>query len=136
MTSGAEAVVAVDTSAISQLWRGHAGIIDVLARPARLIVPAIVIGELEAGFHRGARRATNLTELDRFLARANVAVASVDRAVASRYGGVFDALRRAGTPIGSNDIWIAAICFVADARLATFDRDFEKVAGLDVLVLE
>ena len=56
--------------------------------------------------------------------------------VARQYGRVHAALRRAGTPIPANDMWIAAATIDQGACLLTFDRDFEHVAGLDRIVLE
>jgi predicted nucleic acid-binding protein len=52
------------------------------------------------------------------------------------YGRLFAALRKAGTPIGTNDIWIAATAIEAGAHLVTFDQDFARVAGLDCTVFE
>ena len=46
-------------------------------------------------------------------------------------GELFVALRRAGTPIPVNDIWIAAATIDAGAHLLTFDSDFDRIAQLD-----
>ena len=51
--------------------------------------------------------------------------------VARRYGEVFAELRRAGTPIPVNDIWIAAAALDAKAHLLTFDSDFDRIERLD-----
>ena len=52
------------------------------------------------------------------------------RATADRFGRVAAALRKAGTPIPTNDIWIAAHAFETGAELIGFDRHFGKVRGL------
>jgi tRNA(fMet)-specific endonuclease VapC len=49
---------------------------------------------------------------------------------------VYAALRRAGTPIPVNDMWIAATALDQGACLLTFDQDFQRVAGLDHVLLE
>jgi tRNA(fMet)-specific endonuclease VapC len=45
-------------------------------------------------------------------------------------------LRKAGTPIPTNDVWIAAITIDIGAHLLTFDSDFARVARLDCTVLK
>jgi len=55
--------------------------------------------------------------------------------VARHYGRVFAALKRDGTPIPVNDIWIAAATLDCGGTLLTFDRDFERIPGLDRIVL-
>lgn len=57
-------------------------------------------------------------------------------AVARQYGRLFAQLRRAGTPLPTNDIWIAAATIDCGGTLLTFDRDFDRVTGLDHIVLE
>ncbi len=39
-------------------------------------------------------------------------------------------LRKRGTPIPMNDVWIAASCMEHGAELASLDAHFEAVAGL------
>jgi len=56
--------------------------------------------------------------------------------VARHYGRVYAALRRAGTPIPTNDMWIAAATLDTGACLVTLDRDFTRVQGLDCVVIE
>ena len=62
-------------------------------------------------------------------------VLDVTRDVASRYGVIFGALRKKGTPIGTNDIWIAATALAHGGRLLTFDEHYAKVPGLDAVIL-
>jgi tRNA(fMet)-specific endonuclease VapC len=50
--------------------------------------------------------------------------------LSARYGEVFSQLKRAGTPIPTNDIWIAAVTLECGAHLLSFDEDFSHVAGL------
>jgi tRNA(fMet)-specific endonuclease VapC len=97
-----------------------------------VLVPTTVLGELHAGFAVGGRRAENERALEDFLAEPFVAVVPVTADVARRYGEVHAALRRAGTPIPINDVWIAAVALDAGATVLTFDTDFERVPGLSV----
>ena len=136
-SSGAEPTerLVLDTSGYSHLRAGHALTIDWLAVATVVAVPVIVIGELDAAFRQGTREADNRLSLDAFLGEPFVEVLGVDRAIASRYGALVPQLRRNGTPIPVNDIWIAATALAVGGRLLTFDRDFERVPGLDCVVL-
>jgi tRNA(fMet)-specific endonuclease VapC len=49
---------------------------------------------------------------------------------ADRFGRIAAALRRRGTPIPTNDVWIAAHAFESGAELLSFDRHFEQIDGL------
>jgi tRNA(fMet)-specific endonuclease VapC len=122
--------VALDTSFYSRLRKGQAAALDTLVAAGTILVPVVVVGELEAGFRLGSRYAENRRMLDEFLAEPFVVVQEITDPVARRYGQIFERLRRAGTPIPSNDIWIAACAIEADAELLTADSDFERVPDL------
>jgi tRNA(fMet)-specific endonuclease VapC len=113
----------------------HAVVLDHVAAAESVYLPAIVLGELEAGFLLGRRTSENRVALREFLREPFVSVLAVTEDVARRYGALFAALRRAGTPIAVNDIWIAATTLEAGAHLITFDRDFDHIAHLDRTVL-
>ena len=123
----------MDTSAYSWFRRGHQATLEHIAAAEVVGVPVTVIGELEAGFLRGSRYRDNRVALDTFLEEAFVETLDVSRAVAERYGKLHAALRRAGTPIPVNDVWIAATAIVWGGRLLTFDTDFASVPDLELL---
>ena len=125
----------LDTSAYAQLRRGNAEALDLIADAEVVIVPTIVLGELEAGFRAGSRYRENSLVLAEFLDEPFVAVAPVTPSVSRQYGLIFADLRSAGTPLPANDLWIAATTRDEAAHLLTFDRDFERIAGLEATVL-
>lgn len=125
----------LDTSAYSQLRAGHPEVLDQIATATSVLIPTIVLGELEAAFRRGSRYKQNVIGLEEFIDEPFVAVIAVDREVSREYGKVFAALRARGTPIPLNDVWIAATTLVHRGCLLTFDRDFERVEGLRAVVL-
>jgi tRNA(fMet)-specific endonuclease VapC len=125
----------LDTSAYSHFREGHSQATDWIAAAATVLVPTIVIGELEAGFRLGSREKENRHALSEFLAETFVVVVPVTAEVSHDYGLTFARLRRRGTPIPINDIWIAACTRVASGLLLTFDRDFESVPELRCVVL-
>lgn len=122
--------VVLDTTAYSRFRAGNESVIDWLAGAAVVYLPVTVVGELHAGFALGTRRRQNEESLAGLLREPFVEVLDVDSEVARQYGEIFAQLRRAGTPIPTNDIWIAATTLRAGGHLLTFDRDFEQVRGL------
>jgi len=122
--------VVLDTSAYSHFRAGHAALHERLEAAHEIIVPAIVLGELHAAFRGGSRFLDNEATLERFLEEPFVTVRSIDGEISARYGEVFSQLRRAGTPIPTNDVWIAAVALDSGAHLLSFDDDFSHVAGL------
>jgi len=135
--SGAERVsrLILDTSAYSHFRRGHPDTLEAMARADRVLVPVTVLGELECAFELGSRARENRRALEDFLAEAYVDVIDATPATARHYGLVFARLKRAGTPVPVNDIWIAAATLESGGTLLTFDGDFERIEGLDVLLL-
>lgn len=140
MTSGGKREapdrLVLDTSAYSRFRAGDSRVHDLIAAAEAVLVPATVLGELHGAFEIGSRTRENRTTLSEFLAEPFVRVVPTSADVARQYGRVYAALRRAGTPIPSNDMWIAAAALDQRACLLTFDRDFRKVAGLERILLE
>jgi len=128
--------VVLDTSAYAHFRRGHSRLLDVLALAEIIFIPVITLGELEAGFELGNRQKENRTALREFLQEPSVVRASISDSVTRLYGQVFAQLRRAGTPIPVNDVWIAATTLERTAHLLTFDADFHHVEALECTVLE
>ena len=84
-------------------------------------LPFIVIGELRAGFAVGRHGPRNEAVLGRFLVKPGVRIAYADEQTTHHYATVYRQLRRQGTPIPTNDMWIAAL--VLQHALTLYDRD-------------
>lgn len=125
----------LDTSAYSHFRRGHEATCEHLAAAEVVYLPSIVIGELRAGFELGDRVRDNVTILQAFLDEAFVRIVDVEVTIAAHYGRLFAALRRAGTPVPINDVWIAACALGVGATILTFDGDFLRIPGVDVELL-
>lgn len=125
----------LDTSAYSHFRAGDGRVLNLIAAAEIVFVPTVALGELEAGFNLGRRERENRTLLAEFLAEPFVSILPVTPTVARRYGQIFADLRRAGTPIPINDIWIAATTLDCGGHLLTFDGDFRQIASLDCTVL-
>ena len=119
--------VLCDTSAYSAHVRGHPPVVQALRRADRVVLTPIVLGELRAGFARGNRPVDNERSLIRFLESPRALILPLDAATSERYAIIFNTLRRQGTPISVNDVWIAATAMQHGLRLLTLDTDFRHV---------
>jgi tRNA(fMet)-specific endonuclease VapC len=122
--------VLLDTNAYSELKRGHPGVAAAVRRAERVVMSAVVVGELLYGFRRGARYEQNRSELEAFLENPYVAFAPITLTTADRFSRIANLLREKGRPIPTNDIWIAAQCAESGAELISFDQHFAHVDGL------
>jgi predicted nucleic acid-binding protein len=127
--------LALDTSAYAHLRTGHDDTLTLVAAAESVFVPAVVLGELEAGFELGRRAKENRIALGEFLSEPFVRVVPVTHEVARRYGALLADLRRRGTPVPTHAIWVAASALEAAAPLLTFDRDFERMERLETILL-
>jgi tRNA(fMet)-specific endonuclease VapC len=98
-------------------------------------VPAVTIGELWAGFLLGSQLDRNAAELQAFLAHPSVEEIPVDRQVARAYGEIVVELRQAGTPLPTNDVWIAASAARVGATVLTFDGHFKSIRRVGSIIL-
>lgn len=117
----------LDTSAYAAFMRGHTETVHALRTADEIYISAVVLGEMLAGFLSGSHRKKNEAELARFLESPRVSLLDIDEQTAERYAVIVTALRAAGTPIPTNDLWIAASAMQFGLRLLTLDRHFLKV---------
>ena len=122
--------VLLDTNVYVAWKRGDAAVVHHVRGAERLLLSTVVAGELLFGFRHGSRYQRNRAELDALLASPFVALLPVTLATADRFGRIAAALRRHGTPIPTNDVWIAAHAFESGAELLSFDHHFEQIDGL------
>lgn len=122
--------ILVDTNAYTAFMRGDAEVVEVLAHAERICLNSVVLGELLGGFAAGTRESKNRAELARFLESPRVEVVPVTAQTADSYALVYSNLRRRGTPIPTNDLWIAASALELGAALLTRDAHFAQIDGL------
>jgi len=119
--------VALDTNRLTDLFQGDAELADRLGECDEVWIPLIVLAEIKAGFYGGSQQHRNERVLRRFLATPTVGTLLPSRETAEHYARIFVQLKRAGTPIPDNDLWIAALVLEHDLVLITRDRHFEHV---------
>jgi predicted nucleic acid-binding protein len=122
----------LDTSAYAAFKLGDPDATEAVRSRERIFVPAVVLGELLGGFALGTREDRNRAELEEFLASPRVAVAAMGETTAECYAAIWSFLRRAGTPVPTNDLWIAASVMEHGALLLTADAHFDRIPQIRV----
>ncbi|MBN2659277.1 MAG: type II toxin-antitoxin system VapC family toxin [Spirochaetales bacterium] len=123
----------LDTNAYSALAGGVPSVLGILENAEEIHVPTTVLGELYSGFQLGTLLEKNLKELDLFLSSPGVFIKNINREVSFRYGFLVKMLKEQGTPIPTNDIWIAAVSLNEGSILLSRDKHFKCIKGLQVL---
>jgi predicted nucleic acid-binding protein len=116
--------------------RGEPSAVAVIGSADWIGVPAVVLGELWLGFLLGGRLERNAAELAEFLDHPVVHEIAVDHDVARVYAEIVVALRKAGTPIPTNDVWIAATAAHTGTTVLTYDAHFHAIQRVGSIVLE
>ena len=122
--------VLIDTNIYSLAMKGDINVVNTLRKIDRIGFSTISIGELYSGFKGGSHEAKNREELNIFLDSPRVFVHPIDEETADFYASILNSLKAAGTPIPTNDIWIAAVVFQHGYTLFTRDKHFILVSGL------
>jgi len=122
--------ILIDTNIYSHALRGNSDIVSTLRQVAQISICAISIGELLSGFKGGFREVENRRELGQFLDSPRVSIISVDEDTAEFYSTIITGLKQKGTPIPTNDIWIAAVAFQYGLQMYSLDKHFQFIEGL------
>ena len=122
--------LALDTNRYVDFARGEPDVVDVLETAEEILLPVIVLAELRAGFAVGSRGRANEGSLRRFLQRPGVDVLAPDEQTTHHYAEVFRQLRQQGTPIPTNDMWIAALALQHGLVLYARDAHFDHLPQL------
>lgn len=130
-------LVLLDTDICIHLINRRPGFERVLRRISgrsigEICISAITVSELRFGVIKSAQSSANAAALDEFLSRFELLDYPVE--AGASYGKLRADLDRAGTPIGNNDLLIAAQALAIKASVATANvGEFQRVKGLKVL---
>ncbi len=125
--------LALDTNRYSDFWNGDQEVARKIESAQDLYLPFVAIGELRAGFLNGTRQAANERALREFLSKPGVQVLIPDEATTAYYATLQHQLRIQGTPIPTNDIWIAALTLQHGLILYARDKHFDCLPQLQRL---
>jgi tRNA(fMet)-specific endonuclease VapC len=121
--------VILDTNALSAVADGNPALEPILRNAAEVALPVIVLGE----YRYGIRQSRDRQRYEQWLGESlpDYRVLDVDEGTAVSYAALRSELKRAGTPIPSNDVWIAALCRQHSLSLLSRDRHFDLVRGIE-----
>src|SRR5262249_15184326 len=124
--------VLLDTSAYSLFKRNSESAVKAIQTAEEVRMSPIVLGELRSGFAGGSSQTRNESELTEFLRRPRVETVLIDEEPSRFYAKISNGLKRAGEPIPTNDIWIAATAMQHGLIVLTADGHFERIPQIIV----
>jgi len=120
--------VILDTNALSAIADNEAAAARIATEAESIELPVIVLGEYRFGIAQSRRR----SEYEKWLGEliAATRVLPVDDETSGHYAQIRAELKKAGLPIPSNDLWIAALCRQHRLPLVSQDLHFDAVQGV------
>ncbi len=118
----------LDTNALSAWAGGNAGIEMPLRSSSRLVTPSVVLGEYYFGIRQSRHRRRYEDWLRRNLPLTEIA--TITAATASSYADIRLELKQRGTPVPSNDAWIAALARQHGQPILSNDKHFDLIPGV------
>jgi tRNA(fMet)-specific endonuclease VapC len=122
--------ILLDTNCYSAYLTGDERVLNVLVEAESVYMSIFVLGELFAGFRGGSKIQQNLNYLKRFLAKKTVKILDATMETAEIFGDLKEKLKKNGSPIPINDVWIAAHALETSSVLITYDAHFQNITGL------
>lgn len=118
----------LDTNALSAYLDKTPGAVEIVSEARELAIPVIVAGEFAFGIAQSRHRDLYERSLQRMLDRCTVLDIGIE--TARHYAAIRLELKRAGTPIPANDVWIAALSRQHAMPVMSLDTHFDLVGGL------
>lgn len=115
----------LDTNALFAAGDGHPGVTEILSRAQQIALPVVAIGEYRYGIAQSRHKARCRQWLQDLIADCHVL--DITDETTPQYAHIQAELKQAGTPIPTNDPWIAALCRQMGLPLLSRDRHFDVV---------
>jgi len=125
-----EKIYLIDTNIIVDLFRNIQKVKKKLLKLNSINISVIVYGELIYGIENSSQKEKHLNELNNFL--KSCLIIPITKNTAKTYGKIKTALKKQGTPIPENDIWIAAQAIEQGAVLLSNDKHFDLIKDLQL----
>ncbi len=123
----------IDSNRFIDFCAGDPVVTDVFERASLLVVPFVVLAEIRCGGLLVKRGEAQVRVLNELLQQEGVRVAHSTDVTAHHYATIYATLRRSGTPIPVNDLWIAAIAMEHNLVLYTGDAHFDHITSIPKL---
>lgn len=119
--------IILDTSSYSEYLKGNQAVKRIIQEADEISVTPVILGELIAGFVKGRYEKKNRELMKEFLKSPRIYILDIDEETSERYAIIVNYLREQGTPIPTNDIWIAASAMQYGLKILTTDKHYLKV---------
>ena len=121
----------IDTNILIECFQHNQSISDTISQYDRILICPAVLGEFKAGIDVNTKRGKKVNALlDEFLDDSAVVIVPCTDETADYYARIFRALKKNGTPLPTNDIWIAAAALEHGAAVLSSDGHFSNVPML------
>ncbi len=120
----------LDTNIIIALFADDGKVVKNISSAEAVFIPVIALGELFYGAELSLKREQNSKKLNEFSTVCQLLNCTLE--TAKHYGEIKSRLKKKGTPIPENDIWIAALAIQYELTLSTRDKHFRQVKDLKI----
>lgn len=117
----------IDTNRLTDALRGEPAVLQSMEEAESVAIPFVAAAELKSGFVAGTRGAANELLFAALLRQPRVFLLFADKETLEIYARLYAYLRQQGTPIPTNDLWIAALAVQHQLTLLTRDKHFESL---------
>ena len=124
--------IMLDTNWYIDFCRAESYAVNAIRKADKILLPFVVLAELRAGFHNNKAGRHNEAILLRFISSSRVQIVYPNNDTTHQYATLFLQLRKQGTPIPTNDIWIAALALQNNSILCTSDRHFASLPQIAI----
>lgn len=118
----------LDTNIIIALFAEEQSVLDRVLQAEEIYIPVTSLGEMYYGAQNSQRIQENILKIREL--ETETTILRCNPETAAIYGKVKAELKKHGTKIPENDIWIASITLEHDLTLVSRDKHFENIAHL------
>ena len=122
--------ILIDSNRFIDFCAGEPEVVDAFEQAAMVVVPFIVLAEIRVGAQSIKRGDAQVRVLGELLQQPGVRVAHSSDATTHHYAALYARLRKAGTPIPTNDLWIAALAIEHSLVLFSRDAHFDRFPSI------
>lgn len=119
--------ILIDSNRFIDFCEGQPEVVDAFEQADLLVIPFVVLAEIRVGGLTVKRGEAQVRILNELVQQPGVRVAHSTDTTAHHYAALYARLRKAGTPIPTNDLWIAALAIEHSLVLYSRDAHFDLI---------
>jgi len=120
----------IDSNRFIDFCAGDGATVEAFEQAALLVVPFVVLAEIRVGAQLARRGENQVRVLNELLNQPGVRTVHSTDGTTHHYAAIYAPLRRKGTPIPTNDIWIAALALEHNLILYSRDAHFDLIPSV------